>query len=144
MIATEFSGTRFTALTLVLAACGGAASSEASPAGPALPAGTAPAEPALTESGGMPVPSAEPPSLPAAPSPCEGNTSTGRLEIAVRNQRELDALEGCSTIVGDLAIEAFPVVDLRPLGSLRTVQGTLTLGSLYGIVRSRTSAISRA
>jgi hypothetical protein len=57
--------------------------------------------------------------------------STGTLAIDVQDQRDLDALAGCSTIVGDLTIQPFAGADLHPLASLRSVQGTLTLGSLY-------------
>src|SRR5688572_20317555 len=37
-------------------------------------------------------------------------------EVVVRNQAELDALEGCPVIDGDLFIAAFEGADLRPLG----------------------------
>jgi hypothetical protein len=80
-------------------------------------------------------PDAEPQTEPDAMIPyreCVGVVgSTGTLDTDVQDQRDLDALAGCSTIVGSLTIQPFEGADLRPLASLRSVQGTVTLGSLY-------------
>jgi hypothetical protein len=46
-------------------------------------------------------------------------------DIVVWNQAELDALEGCTTIDGDLQIVPFAGADLRPLHALRSVAGQL-------------------
>jgi hypothetical protein len=108
----------FTLVAFASAGCGGAAQS-----GPSRDE-QAPAEPSEAGLAG-----AEPPGMPPA---CRGVVgSGGTLSIEVGNQRELDALAGCSTISGDLTIQPFEGVNLRALASLRTVQGTLTLGSLY-------------
>jgi hypothetical protein len=125
----------FTMVALALTACGGVAESRAvrneqAPQGepvstsePAAPEPTVDMEPSAPEATLSP---------PLLPSRCRGVVgSSGTPAIEVRNQRELDALAGCSTIAGDLTIQPFEGVDLRPLASLQTVGGTLTLGSLY-------------
>jgi hypothetical protein len=59
----------------------------------------------------------------------------------VRSTTELTALEGCTHVRGDLVIEAPDVVDLAPLASLWSIDGTLTLqgcsslASLHGLER---------
>lgn len=129
----------FTAVALALSGCGGVAQSEEAPAQQAPRAEPAPlnvpspAEPPATGASGRepvePVPGATPASLPV-PVQCRGVMgSTGSAAIEVRDQGGLDALADCSTIVGHLIIQPFEGVDLRPLSSLRTVLGTVTLGS---------------
>lgn len=130
----------FTLATLAPIGCGGAARSGAPDAPapeeetPSLfePSPVLPSE--AVSHGTEPLPTAPAPPLspPVVPSECRGVVgSSGTPTVEVRNQHELDALAECATIVGDLAIQAFDGVDLRPLASLRTVQGTFTLGSLY-------------
>lgn len=45
--------------------------------------------------------------------------------VDVRSQAELDVLEGCTAIDGDLLVAPFAGADLRPLHALRTVSGRL-------------------
>jgi len=67
----------------------------------------------------------EPPARPACSSPLVNGA------IIVHDQAELDALQGCATVHGDLTILPFESADLRPLADLTTVEGTFTLGDLY-------------
>src|SRR5687768_14505897 len=53
----------------------------------------------------------------------------GQLEV--RNQGELEALRGCSSIAGDLRIYPFADPDLTALAGLERVGGALTLGDPY-------------
>jgi hypothetical protein len=48
-------------------------------------------------------------------------------DVAVTNQREMELLEGCEAIEGNLVVIGFPGADLRPLHALRTVSGRLHL-----------------
>jgi hypothetical protein len=52
-------------------------------------------------------------------------------DVVIRNQAELDALEGCSTIDGHLLIQGVFEPDLRPLHELRVVRGELGFGGSY-------------
>lgn len=49
-------------------------------------------------------------------------------DVTIRNQAELDALEGCTTIDGNVLLEPFFAADLHPLHRLRAVRGELGLG----------------
>lgn len=49
--------------------------------------------------------------------------------VLVGSQAELDALEGCEQILGDLNIQLLAGADLTPLHALRVVDGALVLGS---------------
>jgi hypothetical protein len=60
--------------------------------------------------------------------------------ILITNQAELDALEGCTAIDGDLQIAPFPNADLRPLHALRSVSGWLNFRVPDGIVDGPTSS----
>jgi hypothetical protein len=59
-------------------------------------------------------------------------------DIVVWNQAELDALEGCTTIDGDLQIVPFAGADLRPLHALRSVTGQLRFEAPGDIVDAAT------
>jgi hypothetical protein len=48
--------------------------------------------------------------------------------VLVTNQEELEELEGCEQIVGDLTIRLFAGADLSPLRALRVVDSSLLLG----------------
>jgi hypothetical protein len=50
-------------------------------------------------------------------------------DVIVRTQADVDALEGCEVIEGDLHIAAFEGADLRPLHALTTVREKLDIGS---------------
>lgn len=50
--------------------------------------------------------------------------------VRVTTQAELEELEGCEEVAGDLRIEIFAGADLSPLASLRAIDGLLELGSL--------------
>jgi hypothetical protein len=52
-----------------------------------------------------------------------------RGEVVVRNQAELDALEGCEVIDGDLYVDAFEGAHLRALHALTSVSGLLSIGA---------------
>jgi len=65
--------------------------------------------------------------VPPPQSSCADNP-TLQGDVVVRNQAELDALEGCTAIDGNLLIELFFDPDLRPLHELTTVRGELGLG----------------
>jgi hypothetical protein len=49
-------------------------------------------------------------------------------DVTVTNQREIELLEGCEAIEGDLVVIGFAGADLRPLHALRAVSGLLHLG----------------
>ena len=51
-------------------------------------------------------------------------------DVHVREQSELDALEGCETIEGDLYVQPFFEPDLRPLHELKVVTGMLAFGQV--------------
>jgi hypothetical protein len=53
-------------------------------------------------------------------------------QVEVRNRDELEALRGCTSLAGDLAIYPFPGVDLTPLAQLERVGGALTVGDPRG------------
>lgn len=55
----------------------------------------------------------------------EDTTHTG--DVLVFSQRELDALEGCQVVEGQLVISGFEDADLRPLHALRVVRGMLLI-----------------
>lgn len=62
-----------------------------------------------------------------APSLCRDSTTlTG--EIIVKNQEQLNELEGCEVIDGDLTVAPFAGADLRPLHALTVVEGFILLG----------------
>jgi hypothetical protein len=67
--------------------------------------------------------------------------------IVIMNQAELDALEGCTAIEGDLQIVPFAHADLRPLHALRSVSGWLNFrvpnDIVDGATRSRLAALNR-
>lgn len=132
---------RIAAAALLSSACGAAAtdgvSDESEAAEPALPPVVPPQihpMPAAPQEVAPP-PAAPEVDLPGAnglPARCIGaRGKASEQTVEVRNQVELDALAGCTTIIGDLTIEPFEGVDLRPLAALEVVQGTLTLGSLF-------------
>src|SRR5262245_14930603 len=58
---------------------------------------------------------------------CQGST-TLEGPIKVEDQEQLDALEGCEVIAGDLEIVAFLGAHLRSLHALRQVEGDFALG----------------
>lgn len=70
---------------------------------------------------------------PTSPRECAG--------AVVRSAAELSALEGCTHVRGDLVIEAPDLVDLAPLASVWSIDGTLSiqgcsrLESLHGLER---------
>jgi len=49
--------------------------------------------------------------------------------VRIKSQSELAELTGCEEVEGDLQVEIFSGADLRPLASLRVVDGLLELGS---------------
>jgi hypothetical protein len=49
--------------------------------------------------------------------------------VRVTSREELQALEGCEEIRGDLSIQFHADADLTPLGALRVVESTLVIGS---------------
>jgi hypothetical protein len=55
---------------------------------------------------------------------CQSASGSTRVET----QEQLDALEGCQVIAGDLDIVAFPGASLRSLYALRSVEGHLVVG----------------
>lgn len=69
----------------------------------------------------------------AEPTPPRGalcqDSTTLEGSIVVENQEQLDELEGCEAINGDLEILKFPSAHLRSLHSLERVEGDLILGS---------------
>jgi hypothetical protein len=99
----RFGALALGSLCLMLAACGSERLS--------LGAGEAPLEPAEVA--------------------CGGGVVHGSVDV--NNQPELEALAGCEEIVGNLHIEAFEGVDLRPLSALRIVRGDLHLLSETGL-----------
>lgn len=82
-------------------------------------------------SAASPVPA--PPSIPtASPDAAEDGCPVFGGLLEVRSREELEALRGCSSIEGDVAIYPFDTaVDLTPLAELTRVGGMLTLGDLY-------------
>jgi hypothetical protein len=50
-------------------------------------------------------------------------------DVVVTDQQQLDELAGCEQITGNLYVLAFPGATLAPLGSLRSVGGSLELGA---------------
>ncbi len=74
---------------------------------------------------GVPVPM-EPAALPLTSRCLESPSLEG--EISVHNQRELDALEGCERIDGDLYVEAFAGAQLHALHALTAVSGVFNVG----------------
>src|SRR3954451_9495408 len=53
--------------------------------------------------------------------------------VTTTSQTEIDALEGCEEINGDLWIVGFAGIDLRPLHALRVVHSNLTVGAVLDI-----------
>jgi Leucine-rich repeat (LRR) protein len=58
------------------------------------------------------------------------DSPTLTADVYVGQQSELDALEGCETIDGDLYVQPFFHPALRPLHELKVVTGTLAFGQL--------------
>lgn len=58
---------------------------------------------------------------------CQGSTTLDG-PVRVESQEQLDALEGCEVIAGDLDIVAFPEGNLRSLHALTHVEGAVTIG----------------
>lgn len=56
-------------------------------------------------------------------------------DVLVRNQDELDALEGCEVIRGNLGIVPFEGAHLRTLHALTEVSGVLGIGDASGILQ---------
>lgn len=56
------------------------------------------------------------------------SSSTLEGPIRVETQEQLDALEGCQIIAGNLDIVAFPNASLRSLHALRSVEGYVVVG----------------
>lgn len=54
--------------------------------------------------------------------------------VVVSNQAEIEALEGCEAIAGDLYVVPFEGADLGPLHALRSIQGALRFGAAPGTV----------
>jgi hypothetical protein len=50
--------------------------------------------------------------------------------VYVTNQAELETLRGCEELRGELIIEIFAGADTSPLGSLRSVGGSLVIGAI--------------
>lgn len=63
----------------------------------------------------------------AIPRLCAGKPVVQGTVYAWRRD-QVESLEGCQVIEGDLAIDPFPGIELTPLRQLRTVRGTLSLG----------------
>lgn len=59
---------------------------------------------------------------------CNGGIREG--SVVAMTQADLDALEGCEEIVGDLSVARFADADLRPLWALRVVHGQLSIGNI--------------
>jgi hypothetical protein len=80
---------------------------------------------------------------PAPPPPtnslCRADT-TLEGDVVVRNQEQLDVLEGCATIDGALTIKPFEGADLRPLHALTSVSGLLAFYDFYDDETERSSA----
>jgi len=72
------------------------------------------------------VPVVETPVLPSSSRCRESPVLEG--EVVVRNQEQVDALEGCEGIDGDLYIGAFADAQLRALHALTAVSGRFTIG----------------
>lgn len=70
---------------------------------------------------------AEPSPLPSSSRCLDSTTLEG--DVVVRTQDEVDSLEGCQVIDGDLHIVAFEGADLRALHALTTVGEELNIGS---------------
>lgn len=73
----------------------------------------------------------EQPELPASSRCRHSTTLTG--EIIVRNQEQLNELEGCEVIDGSLMIAAFAGADLRPLHALTRIEGPLDLPGQFPV-----------
>lgn len=58
---------------------------------------------------------------------CAGKSVVQGTVYAWRRD-QVESLEGCKVIEGDLVIDPFPGIELTPLRQLRTVRGTLSLG----------------
>ena len=58
---------------------------------------------------------------------CQGSR-TLEGSVRVESQEQLDALEGCEVIAGNLDIVAFPSASLRALHALRNVEGYVEIG----------------
>ena len=73
---------------------------------------------------------------PTSSSVC-ADTDTLRGSVTISSAADLETLEGCRTIIGDLLIANFAAPDLEPLRSLETVRGNLAIngfsGSLAGL-----------
>lgn len=63
------------------------------------------------------------------------SSSTLEGSVMIDNQEELDALEGCEVIAGNLDIVAFPSASLRSLHALKTVEGYVRVGGHNPIER---------
>jgi len=72
------------------------------------------------------VPGVETPVLPSSSRCRESPILEG--EVVVRTQEEVDTLEGCEEVDGDLYIGAFQNAQLRALHALTSVSGLLTIG----------------
>jgi hypothetical protein len=69
----------------------------------------------------------QPTPLPSSSRCLESTTLLG--DVIVRNQEEVNSLEGCEVIEGDLHIVAFEGADLHALHALTTVRAKLNIGS---------------
>jgi hypothetical protein len=61
-----------------------------------------------------------------APAPPSKGCPTG--DVQVRTQADLDGLAGCAAVSGALVIRTAAPIDLRPLGTLESVGGDLSIG----------------
>jgi hypothetical protein len=70
--------------------------------------------------------------LPGAPSTPNPACPDGIVHdnVTTTSQAQIDALEGCEEINGELSIVAFAGMDLRPLHALRVVHSDLIVGAL--------------
>ncbi len=73
----------------------------------------------------------EPVTTPLPENPLCPNGVVSDTDVVVRNQAELDALEGCETITGALNIAPFEAADLRPLHALTSVGGMFAFDGPY-------------
>jgi hypothetical protein len=118
-------------LLLASLACGGSASSRdrEHPSGDSAP--TPPPAPALGCPDGTCPPGAAASELPPDPRSgpddvCGPDSIQGRTRLAL-SQIDLDELAGCERLASSLAVKLFQGLDVTPLRSLRSIDGTLTI-----------------
>jgi hypothetical protein len=70
--------------------------------------------------------------LEAAPSRCTESTLV-QGSVLIESQAQVDELEGCERIEGNLHVRPFDGADFRPLGALREVGGALELGRMTAL-----------